>query len=451
MAAFGAVVFVLGLTYPAGMYMTDAAGLRFQAASACSMVGANLGLSIWWAPILGPVGPVLGTLVSVSVFMATPMLLSARRRTRLAACARLERPQGSAASVPEPTSAKGVAFTEPRSVPAPRHGQSRQGQEPILVTGLIRGGTTWPGSCLATAPRTSYIHEPFNPGTALSLPRRMDLWFTRVDTVNAHVYRKDLEAAAALRQPLFGPNGIELRESLDAAIQAPSYALARVRKDRVIVKDPIAVMSADWLSSALGWRVVQCMRHPAAFVSSIKRLNWSFDFQDWLDQPRLMDDLLAPFRAEVERAAASSLDLIDQGVLQWRALAHVVDRHLSMNPTAIAVRHEVIAAAPERHLPVVFADLGLTWNAGVERRLESMTSTGSRGEVPIAQAMSVHRVASDTIQTWTSRLSTEDVRRIRGGVDDIVERFYPSASWTVNWQPEWERPSWRLDREGEKV
>lgn len=35
--------------------------------------------------------------------------------------------------------------------------------QPILLTGLVRGGTTWVGRMIGCHPDLEYLHEPFNP------------------------------------------------------------------------------------------------------------------------------------------------------------------------------------------------------------------------------------------------------------------------------------------------
>jgi len=74
-----ALVAVQAAKYPLGMYMTDAAGLRFQVPPILAMVPLNLGLSWWWAGSLGAGGPVLGSAVSVLLCQVLPSAWYVRR------------------------------------------------------------------------------------------------------------------------------------------------------------------------------------------------------------------------------------------------------------------------------------------------------------------------------------------------------------------------------------
>ncbi|WP_291814150.1 oligosaccharide flippase family protein [Cellulomonas sp.] len=89
-ASFVLFVVVQAAKYPLGMYMTDAAGLRFQVVPVVAMVPINLGLSWLLIEPLGAAGPVLGSAVSVLVCQVVPNAWYvrrdlARRRRALAA------------------------------------------------------------------------------------------------------------------------------------------------------------------------------------------------------------------------------------------------------------------------------------------------------------------------------------------------------------------------------
>ncbi|QCB94435.1 lipopolysaccharide biosynthesis protein [Cellulomonas shaoxiangyii] len=78
-ASFVLFVVVQAAKYPLGMYMTDAAGLRFQVAPIVAMVPLNLGLSWVLIAPLGAAGPVLGSAVSVLVCQVVPNAWYVRR------------------------------------------------------------------------------------------------------------------------------------------------------------------------------------------------------------------------------------------------------------------------------------------------------------------------------------------------------------------------------------
>jgi O-antigen/teichoic acid export membrane protein len=80
--AFVLLMTLQGLKYPAGMYLTDAPGLRFQAGMVCLMLPVNLGVSWVLAGRLGAAGPVLGSALGVALFQVLANALRVRRLLR---------------------------------------------------------------------------------------------------------------------------------------------------------------------------------------------------------------------------------------------------------------------------------------------------------------------------------------------------------------------------------
>ncbi|MEZ0164105.1 lipopolysaccharide biosynthesis protein [Kineococcus sp. LSe6-4] len=80
--ALVALVVVQAANYPLGMYMTDAAGLRFQVPPVLLMVPLNLGLSWWLTLQIGAAGPVVGSAVAVALCQFAPGVWFVRRDLR---------------------------------------------------------------------------------------------------------------------------------------------------------------------------------------------------------------------------------------------------------------------------------------------------------------------------------------------------------------------------------
>jgi hypothetical protein len=178
---------------------------------------------------------------------------------------------------------------------------------PILVTGMPRSGTTWVGRVLCAGNGAGYLNEPFNlatsPGT-IRVP--VDHWFHYVTAENEGRIVRALEPLLRFDYPL----GRELRrcrryiDLLDTVKMWRSFVRGRGR--RPLVKEPHAVFSAEWFARRLASDVVVTVRHPAAVVSSWKRLDWNFDFANLLGQAALVRDVLGPFRSDMERALEPS-------------------------------------------------------------------------------------------------------------------------------------------------
>lgn len=78
---WGFVVFAAlqAAKYPAGMYMTDHEGLKFQVAPILIMVPLNLGISWSLVPVAGAGGPIIGSAVSVLLCQVIPNLVYVQR------------------------------------------------------------------------------------------------------------------------------------------------------------------------------------------------------------------------------------------------------------------------------------------------------------------------------------------------------------------------------------
>jgi O-antigen/teichoic acid export membrane protein len=81
-AAFVVLMILQAVKYPLGTFLTDVAGLRFQALMIVLTLPLNLGLSWYLAGPLGAAGPVIGSIVGVAGAQVLANLLYVRRRLR---------------------------------------------------------------------------------------------------------------------------------------------------------------------------------------------------------------------------------------------------------------------------------------------------------------------------------------------------------------------------------
>lgn len=84
LVAYGVLIVVQSAKYPCGMYLTDASGLRFQAWFILLLLPINLGLTVLLTPVLGTIGPLIGSIVAVTTCQLVPNLVEVRRRQRRA-------------------------------------------------------------------------------------------------------------------------------------------------------------------------------------------------------------------------------------------------------------------------------------------------------------------------------------------------------------------------------
>jgi hypothetical protein len=307
--------------------------------------------------------------------------------------------------------------------------KSKNVKTPILVTGAHRSGTTWVGKILAASPEVGYISEPLNklhrPGV---MGEPVEYWYPYICEENESRY------LAALGETIhfeyhFLDELRSLRSIKDVGRMGRDvgrFMNGRLRDARVLLKDPFAVFSVPWFARSLGCQVVIVVRHPAAFVSSLKRLDWSFDFRDLLDQPFLMRDHLEPFLAEMENVP---MDVVGQGCLLWKMIYSVVDGYRTSGLDLQVVRHEDLSRQPIEGFRDLFFVLGLGFSPKVQRTLLNSSQRGNPGELSKRRVHAVKLDSQVNLSNWKRRLKDDEIDRIRKLTIDVASLYYSEKSW----------------------
>lgn len=144
----------------------------------------------------------------------------------------------------------------------------------VLVTGIIRSGTTWVGQVLDTALDTIYFHEPFNPHSNWNacFPTPAHYLYLTDDTGKIYLYQwKRLLDLEPFR---WGTWRKTIEEKNEEYIER-QVGQATDRDNIVpIVKDPMALYSVEWLVKYFDMSPVFVLRHPIGIVKSIVNLEW---------------------------------------------------------------------------------------------------------------------------------------------------------------------------------
>jgi hypothetical protein len=196
---------------------------------------------------------------------------------------------------------------------------------------------------------------------------------------------------------------------------------------RVLLKDPFAVFSASWFARKLNFKIVISVRHPFAFVSSLKRLNWSFNFQDLLDQPLLMRDHLEPYRSQM--GSVKPEDLIGQAALLWNMIYQTVHSTLSPNTDFIIVRHEDLSRNPAVGFRDLYEALGLDYTRHVEKKILESSSSENPMELSRKKVHDVRLDSRANMANWKKRLTEDEIKRVREMTGEVSQLFYTDAEW----------------------
>ncbi len=304
-------------------------------------------------------------------------------------------------------------------------------ERPILVTGSHRSGSTWVGRMIANTPTIAYIHEPFHIHHCKGIcGAEFKYWFTYISDENESSYYDDIKKTIKFEYNLREELKTKMlhKDLLYTLREYCKYIIFRSFNFRPLIKDPIALFSAEWLASAFDMDVIVLIRHPAAFAGSLKRLNWQHPFSDFLSQPLLMKDHLYPFEAELKKFSKKNQDIIDQAILLWKMICHMIIKYKEKYDGWIFLRHEDVSLDPLKSFESLFKKLNINFSGKVRRAIIEHTHNFNPSEAP-AGGDSLKRNSKANIYNWKDRLTKSEIERIRESINDVAGVFYPDKDW----------------------
>lgn len=306
--------------------------------------------------------------------------------------------------------------------------------KPILVTGGNRTGTSWVGKTLCLSGELFYVWEPFNcmfPVPLFKHPFKRH--YRRVlpgesGAVRSHVRRK------AFYEVLHGTPGgrglvPKLRKTLAVAAIFAGWSVGRKAP---LYKDPIALMSAEWFETAFDARVVMVVRHPGAYVNSIKRLGWPMCVEEFANQPQLMETLPDYLQKEIhDRIAARPRPrgyVVEDAALCWKVFHQVVHQYGKDHPDWILVSHEDLSLDYISGFRELYSRLDLKWTEKIAREIHRFCSPENK----TVQGDVCHHFTQDSAELtrlWKKVLSPEEKEKTRRITEPVASLFYDDASW----------------------
>lgn len=303
-------------------------------------------------------------------------------------------------------------------------------KRPILVTGTHRSGSTWVGQMLSKARETGYIHEPFNLAIRMGTARDVfDCWFQYVGIENEDVFRDVIAAVLAFQYPL--RNNLRkvttIHEGLKLLKDQSLFWQYQLRGVRPVIKDPIAFFAAEWMAQYFDLSVVVLIRHPAAFYSSLKLMNWQFDFEHLWRQPLLMERYLSPFADDIRDHAVKKKSLLSQAVLFWNCIHRTILLYQKQHPDWQFVRHEDLSYAPTDGFRKLYSTLNLRYTPAVEQYINRRSGAQNSAEHHSNHEFVRHSKAN--IDNWKRRLTFDEIDYIRKETAPLSDCFYNSSDW----------------------
>ena len=292
----------------------------------------------------------------------------------------------------------------------------------ILVTGSHRSGSTWTGKVIAKAKNVRYVHEPFNIGINRS-NSPFKFWFEFLLNSSTDHQNKSKSYINSFFK-IFHKNNFKIliNERSTRGYYSHFKDLITRINHRTLIKDPIAIMSTEWIYNNYDIDIIVLIRHPAAFVASLKVKNWQYDFNNYLNQPALMSSYLKDYKELIEDFTKNKKDIIDQGILLWITIYDTVDYYRSKYKNEWQfIKHEDLSTNPLSEFKKLFSKVHLDMDINVENYI--LESTNSKDN------SNLKRNSSANIKTWKSRLTPNEIDRIKKGTEKVWTKFYTQEDW----------------------
>jgi len=305
---------------------------------------------------------------------------------------------------------------------------------PILVTGGNRTGTSWTGKMLCLASEVFLVWEPFNCQSPLPLHKHpLATHYRQVLPGESRAVRRFVNRKALFEivhatpgGPGIGAKAAKLGKILT---KAAGYALG---SKAPLYKDPTAIMSAEWFQENYNARVVMVVRHPGAYVNSIRRLNWPMCVEEFASQPQLMETLPVSLQEEIHsRIAARNKPreyVLEDASLCWKVFYQVIHQYSKKHPDWIMVRHEDLSLDYINGFKALYESLELTWTPEVEERIEYFCNPVNK----VTQGDVCHQFKQNSAaltRVWKNALSQEEQDTVRRITEPVSSLFYHDSTW----------------------
>ena len=310
---------------------------------------------------------------------------------------------------------------------------------PILVFGLPRSGTTWLGKLFDSHPDTLYRHEPDSRHPFNDLPR-----FISIDAVDAYRetvlgFVNDLPANGApdvsaskpvFRKGYYSPwqwHLLRLTAGSTKLIRQiaprfPLFGMPSVRDYpalRVVWKSVVSLgrlgVTARILNNAT---VFFLIRNPCGYIASILRGQdlGKFNVQVQSSEHfKVFEDLLECRPARLRSLTMEkirALSTVERLAWRWVLFNEQCMEDLRDLSNAYVVRYEDLANSPQRTLQRLFESAGLGWHGQTEEYLLRSTRKHTTGYYNLVKDPGL------SATSWRHELSTDDIARIASIVRD---------------------------------
>lgn len=286
----------------------------------------------------------------------------------------------------------------------------------ILITGSHRSGTTWCGHILNISDEIYKIHEPFNISVRPNSPFKF--WFQFLENKS----NNESEIKFYLKSLNWNyRNG--LNEKTGKNFGKLFYLIKSFFTKKNLYKDPIALASAEWLFKTFNSRNIIMIRHPAAFIASIKQKGWNFDFNNFSDQPELINKHLKKYKKEIFAFSENkNSSIIEEGILLWNCLYTIVSNYQKeYSKEWLFIKHEDLSRDPINNFKKIFDFVDVDLTDKIINEIELTTQSNKNTDL--------YRNSEENLKKWKSLLTEEEIELIKIKTKNVWSNFYTHSDW----------------------
>lgn len=285
-------------------------------------------------------------------------------------------------------------------------------QQPILITGSHRSGTTIIGTLLAQSNDVRYIYEPLNPKDGVYMDKENEGSCKVCGTFVPTYFLK----VTASNQDEYIPH---LKHLMNAKV---------LLGKRPLLKSPFTMFAAEWLASRYQTKNIVLIRSPLGFVSSLKKMNWDEEIDGLVKQPELLNNELKAYKKDILKYTnRDKYTIIDRGAIMWKALYAHAAKLQKDHPDWLFIRLEDFQHNPVETMQKIYEYVDLEFSDAIQQKTIYMTSSKNPTESSIPKVHSIERNAKKAAQTWKGRLTKEEIASIRAITDEVGIQFYSKS------------------------
>lgn len=304
-------------------------------------------------------------------------------------------------------------------------------RKPVLITGCPRSGTTFCGKILSRSSDIFEVYEPFNSAFTynFSLPQN----FYKLTESNADPYKghleKVLELSSLTKRIGKLPGGCvdyirfkntEVTVRIDRLLALKKFSQEQASfwtPKRVVLKDPLAFFSAEWMHLEFDFDVVVLVRNPGGVISSFLKLGWEPETKFIANHDLPIS--VGVLDKEIQAWKNNPADIVGSLILQWKIFTRATLDYKKLYPNWTFVLHDELCLQPQAVFSKIFESLSLPFGNGVQRHIQNDTSSSNNVDPTKHDQHMLKRSSVDLIESWRGRLEPGIVARIEDETADL--------------------------------